>query len=111
MTKRLQEIRERESKATAGPWVTDDVARVGVGEPYGPFLATCKPSVHDWPVRQQEQDDAEFIAHAREDVPWLLSEMERLETARQEAQESYNAAKGELTNMQAELKAMAEGGA
>lgn len=41
----------------------------------------------------------------------ILAEVKRLEAARQEAQESYNAAKGELANMQAELKAMAGGGA
>lgn len=60
---RLREIEERVSKATAPPWSDDKgilwipsfcgMLEAGVGVPRGA--------------------DATFCAHAREDVPWLLS--------------------------------------
>lgn len=49
---RLKEIRERESKATKGPW--------------------C------WDNRGDKCDDADFIAHARADIPFLLEQIELL---------------------------------
>ncbi|WP_374711519.1 hypothetical protein [Symbiobacterium terraclitae] len=62
---RLREIQERVSKASEGPWYVQSprVASVADGR---------------W------EENAEFIAHAREDVPWLLSLLrEREEEIRQ----------------------------
>ena len=60
-------IEARANAASAGPWV-DDVSQGGVpqvfeGSVWGPFVARIIDSQHD----------AEFIAHAREDIPTLLA--------------------------------------
>jgi hypothetical protein len=77
--KRLVAIRERVEAATDGPWrVTtdgddppgdygDSDAEHGWIEPHGAYTA--------------DRATNEFIAHAREDVPWLLAEVERLTRA------------------------------
>lgn len=72
---RLDAIQAREAKATAGPWAIDGPAQCGPSDTLvvypvedGGTLAYVQPS---W-------DDAEFIAHARQDVPALLAEVERL---------------------------------
>lgn len=62
----LQEIRERADKATSGPWEKNKNGNVGNGI-YTLFYNYCG-SIHD----------AEFIAHAREDIPKLMDEVERL---------------------------------
>ena len=71
----LDAIRGREAKATAGPWGVDGPAQCGPGDTLtvypvedGGTVAYVQPS---W-------DDAEFIAHARTDIPALLAEVERL---------------------------------
>jgi hypothetical protein len=67
----LNAIRSRASSATAGPWAY-----------------RANRDIHDSAIRTEEthqpiasavsHDDAEFIAHAREDIPALLSELARL---------------------------------
>ena len=73
--KRLTDIRARLAAATEGPWSVDGPAQCGPGDTLtvypvedGGTIAYVRPS---W-------DDAEFIAHAREDIPALLAEVERL---------------------------------
>jgi len=85
-------IRERAKKATCGPWFV-------VGPPwnsYDPFIVAGDPDPHvgalvaDLAENAAEDDrdtgqkfaDAEFIAHAREDVPWLLARVAELEAQR-----------------------------
>ena len=43
--------------------------------------------VHDTEYGYMDQADAEFIAHAREDVPWLMAEVELLTGERDRARE------------------------
>lgn len=70
----LDAIRRREAKATAGPWShwsgweQWDHSVMSYELDDAPTVANIIP----------ELDDAEFIAHAREDVPALLAEVERL---------------------------------
>lgn len=69
---RLQEIRKRCDKAVEGPWFT--------GGPNDGGLT----SIEDGRCRglytiYAETHEADFIAHARTDVPELLDEIERLE--------------------------------
>lgn len=62
---RLAEIQARANAATDGPWEHNGVN--GVYTPDGSCVAIT--------YRHQDQrrwEDAEFIAAAREDVPWLL---------------------------------------
>jgi len=88
---RLDEIREREEKATRGPW-----RQCGAD---GPKCQCCQiwSTRADIPVALalrytdeaytggegctllKAQSNADFIAHAREDIPWLLAEIKRLE--------------------------------
>jgi len=65
----LAEIRKRAEAATAGPWyLNGDLLVYGDG-----------PYDYIWEL-ETEKIKAEFIAHAREDVPKLLAEIERLES-------------------------------
>jgi hypothetical protein len=73
----LAEIRRRANSASPGQWVAEDVAD---GE--GDILARriegiCAAFTHDHDADQQAADFA-FIAHARQDIPRLLDEIERL---------------------------------
>ncbi|MBY6273548.1 MAG: hypothetical protein CW346_15230 [Bacillaceae bacterium] len=80
---RLREIEERVSKATPGPWEAYGVGGIhmdGTSDGYSVMTAAGK-RLHS---PYMTQADADFIAHAREDVPWLLSLLrEREEQARQ----------------------------
>ena len=75
--KRLDEIEARTNAATEGPWVTYTVTpHMGSevltapreGEDYGDYVV---PEYID-------MDNAEFIAHARTDVPALLDALEKV---------------------------------
>ncbi|OAJ75224.1 hypothetical protein AYJ08_00300 [Brevibacillus sp. SKDU10] len=66
--KELQEIRERVEKATSGPW--KERAR------NGDFIHIAKGLVIGG-----NQNDVDFITNARQDIPNLLSEIDRLRKA------------------------------
>jgi len=70
--KRLEEIERRVTKATPGPWVYGESEReqwVKAGDKLVVYLEYYgKP---DPEVYQQTKHDFEFVAHTREDVPWL----------------------------------------
>lgn len=74
VTQRLAEIEARTKAATPGPWRREgdwnDIAAIDTdGTPYG--VAGNDESI--------SHPDAEFIAHAREDVPWLIERLSRAE--------------------------------
>lgn len=74
---RLAAIRAREQAATEGPWVRwhdqeripgwDGFIVIGDGAAEG---EECNPT-----AKVYTEDDAAFIGHAREDVPWLLDQL------------------------------------
>lgn len=65
---RLNAIKDRVAKAAPGPWQYDEEER-GIWNKDGfNYLGTVTLS----------HNDAEFIAHNREDVPALIAELERL---------------------------------
>ena len=75
---RLAEIRERESKATKGPWHLhfynvpgDPVYAIEDGDGDGGELAQFWGGTdpEEWPA----EANAEFTAHARQDIPLLLT--------------------------------------
>lgn len=89
----LEQISGRANRATPGPWVALDGGSFGHwwvtpdGNPSKPYIC---------PVVQQGLPDADFIAHAREDVPRLLdalvavqAENERLRTENKEHCEAW----------------------
>lgn len=61
---RLRQIRERAEKATPGPWTNDGC---DISDPIGRRICFIR-----------DDDDADFMAHTREDIPALLAEVERL---------------------------------
>jgi hypothetical protein len=68
----LAEISKRAEAATPGDWcIYDDIDATGERAFY---LETETEIIGD----TRKSSDAEFIAHAREDVPKLLAEIERL---------------------------------
>ena len=81
---RLAEIQARAESATIGPWrVMDRPAELN-GRPH---VGVEAPHVERWNVvaltghtgeHPMNVPDAEFIAHARDDVPFLLAEVARL---------------------------------
>lgn len=96
MDERLAEIEARVNAATDGPW------RVrGRDERHGPphvvagtpsalraTVADYKTNVADYTF----QTDAEFIAHAREDIPWLLAQLASVREALADAEIAIAAA-------------------
>lgn len=69
---RLEEIRRRAEAATEGPW------RIEESRYEGSYNVTSVNETHDLSACLCRPDDAEFISHAREDIPDLLAEVERL---------------------------------
>lgn len=69
----LEAVRARVAAATPGPWQRhgSDVRAEGVGD----LLFRGRDGSAE--VRRQADADAEFVAHAREDVLRLLSLLER----------------------------------
>ena len=66
----LQAIKERAEKATDGPWKVGKASPNGaqnIGTVYG--LLTAQTT---------REENAEFIANARQDIPQLVAEVERL---------------------------------
>ena len=79
----LQAIKERAEKATSGPWYhterdTQDIERYICSDSTGDFVVSSGHYYdEDW--SEIKYDDAEFIANAREDIPQLVAEVERLQ--------------------------------
>lgn len=96
---RLAAIKARAEAATPGPWVVElpewgecdgirskngtQILNAGSCIPDPKTAVDYGGTVHDWKEEPYDygvykQDDSTFIAHAREDVPALLTEVERL---------------------------------
>src|ERR1700743_2796692 len=96
--KRLAEIRARAEKATAGEWLVNPInAYVDAAQTDCTPLAVCAML---WPTDLRTEDEtfanAEFIAHARSDIPFLLAVIERLAKQRDAARERYNELAGNV---------------
>jgi hypothetical protein len=80
----LQEIKEREARATPGFWVN-----MGEHNPDSVFFGEIRCGgtqeqetfilIAVMPESDDRTDDFNFIAHAREDIPALVAEVERLQ--------------------------------
>jgi len=64
---RLNEIKERAAAATAGEWI--------LGKDKDHIYQTAHVTRDIWNIPRNEADLV-FIAHAREDVPWLVEAVE-----------------------------------
>jgi hypothetical protein len=69
----LGEIRMRCARATAGPWKSYIEGREEMSG--SDFIATGGEDIYVTGATEVDQD---FIAHARQDIPKLLAEIERL---------------------------------
>ena len=79
----IKEIRERVGKASVGPWLANQMC---VDDPLGLFYGIVSYDEKrdyqrgGYPVTGKhaclDEDDASFIAHAREDIPYLLGLVE-----------------------------------
>ncbi|WP_301993973.1 ead/Ea22-like family protein [Brevibacillus laterosporus] len=69
----IEAIRERVEKATEGPWrvVPGKMVCFDIYDVYDVYDKLDRSLIH-------REEDAKFIAHAREDIPKLLAEIERL---------------------------------
>ena len=78
----LQVIKDRYEKAASGPWEFRDDNE---GTEYRPFWVVSENNADsgEWlaEIHVGSELDAEFIAHARQDVPALIEEVERLREA------------------------------
>lgn len=77
MSDRLQEIKERCEKATPGPWelvLGHEDPNDACVHVKGSDNTVCYTQCYDCNHRA----DMAFIAHAREDIPYLLDENDRL---------------------------------
>ena len=113
---RIDEIRERASAATEGPWVqmlvdvSRDVVilqRVDENHAKEPVLAM----VSNQGIEQHiAEANASLISHARADIPWLLDEIARLRAEREfisglldDAKQRAEAAEAVVETIKAEL--------
>lgn len=83
----LEAIKERCDAATPGPWALSSWTEWGATSygvkdvaPPGGTVRDSDPA-HRHCLTPMEESDAAFIAHAREDVPALVAEVERLREA------------------------------
>lgn len=84
--KRLEEIEARAKAATPGPWTIFARSKRAVRAIWLTRLNRDGDSVWTWPgfVQTSFEHDADFIAHARQDIPDLLAEIERLQAKNEE---------------------------
>lgn len=89
-TDRMADIKKRLAEATAGPWVVDWGELFGGARVADGILARSdgdKEGQHTFPVFEIDADsefdnwDAEFIAHSRQDIEYLIGRMEAAEQA------------------------------
>lgn len=73
----LERIRERAEKATGGEWELYSIDKLSRNEWYG-VVSLMEEDMTYIGVDTIEQNDASFIAHAREDIPKLLAEIKQL---------------------------------
>ena len=87
----IEEIRERVEKATPGPWAYGEFKTADRPDGallIGPKFKSTKSGV------MYRVEDANFITHAREDIPALLAEIDRLKAGLNAVQELINDSHG-----------------
>lgn len=87
--KRLEEIKKRAEEATKGPWESDQILYVWQrGDGGGMVLDTDIDGEGEGSIvrargvgrglsRDQQKKNLEFVAQARQDIPWLVDRLEK----------------------------------
>ncbi|MEK4910619.1 hypothetical protein [Niallia sp. FSL M8-0099] len=91
-TEQLNAIKERAEKATAGEWFVLHHTDIAVENPPGSSFA-------DGIAFADGNDDAEFIAHARGDIPALLQTVEALTAILAETEETRDKIAKDWSNL------------
>jgi hypothetical protein len=73
---RIEEIKSRLEKATPGPWVGDEFEMTA---PKAPTLMAGSIKLVWAEDFHMSEEDADFVKHARDDVPYLLTRLEDAE--------------------------------
>lgn len=89
----LAAVKQRVSEATTGPWQVERLKHIGenwsvgtffetgysdLDDPRGAICGVSTNNIHASELNGFADRDAAFIAHARQDIPLLLLEIERL---------------------------------
>ena len=77
----LARIRKRTNAATEGPWETEHHYNRLTGEHVVSEIPRVAECMGNGDGGLDYKEDAEFIAHARTDVPWLLEQVDRRDKA------------------------------
>lgn len=89
--RRLREIQERAEKATEGPWYAhhcgyhkeDPGSACGIAtdprEDFEGYADIVGDRAYDECHHPMTEEDAQFVAHAREDIPFLLQLVKKLQ--------------------------------
>ncbi|MGG1444932.1 hypothetical protein ABE354_23355 [Brevibacillus laterosporus] len=77
----LEEIRERAKKATKGSWKWQECYDCSLLNSEGNEIITVVGDDMSY-IKVLRDEDAKFIAHAREDIPKLLETIDKLEAYR-----------------------------
>lgn len=88
---RLEEIKKRCEEATEGPWFDDRTTKAIKVSAESSAFSRGKFNIATYPTRtnqslvshQEWEGNAKFIAHSRQDIPWLVVEVERLQRENQ----------------------------
>lgn len=104
----LDAIRARVEAATPGPWEpsSDTLTWIHV-EAHGLTVAECRTYLNRQHTDAQNDANAAFIAKAREDVPALLAEVERLTAEIKDAESDAELAETQLDEI---VELVGEGG-
>ncbi|MCH4245392.1 hypothetical protein [Acinetobacter gerneri] len=81
---KLKIIKERCNKATIGPWTSYVEGRDHESGSNFIMTGSNKDRGNDFELIGATIDDQDFIAHARQDIPNLLNEIDRLQKLLQE---------------------------
>lgn len=75
--KYFEEIKGRDKAATPGPWFYN-ISETAI-DSKEKSIVTPEIDGQEFPVIRMTYEDADFIAHARTDIPALVAEVERLQ--------------------------------
>jgi hypothetical protein len=114
MSDRIEEIKERVDKATPGPWVF--WSNIGVqcteydGRTSGKTLGPSNQGVKIGLLNQTltKEDDSIFIAHSRDDIPYLLTRLASVEADNREHVLRADSLRAEIERLEEEQDEWAE---
>lgn len=107
---KLKEIEDRATRATAGPWIY-------FGEPednvfWGQIRSAAEDGhfdhITDTPELDERDNDMQFIAHAREDVPLLCKTVRGLWKELQDVERGRNLLRSQVKDQRGDIRVLRE---